>query len=96
MPMTPEQKAKQTARQEAEWGHTRPEPPPVDNEHVAEGCEQFAEPEAVAETRVVYAIEGAIRSPEIDAALEASMAPVTNTVSKAATTARRKTSAKKK
>lgn len=46
MPMTPKQKAKQTARQEAEWGHTRPEPPPVDNEHVAEGCEQFAEPVA--------------------------------------------------
>lgn len=89
MPMTPEQKAKQTARQEAEWGHTRPEPPPVDNVHVAE-------PEAVAETRIRYAIEGAIRSPEIDAALEASMAPVTNTVSKAATTARRKSAAKKK
>lgn len=93
MPMTPEQKAKQTARQETEWGNTRPEPPPVDNEHVAE-------PEVLTTIPVEGAsgdaAEGAIHSPEIDAALEASMAPVTNTVSKAATTARRKSAAKKK
>lgn len=49
MPMKPEAKAKQKARQEAEWAKQKGEaiPPPISNDFVEPGCEQFSEPVAI-------------------------------------------------